>query len=165
PEQRTKIIVNCAGRTRSIIGAQTLIDFGIANPVYALENGTQGWCLAGFDLEYGASRRYPGTIKSSDLFELRARAREFANARGVSYITPAEAQDWLNQCSRTTYLFDVRTPEEFAASPVPGFVHAPGGQLIQATDNWVGVRGARLILLDEEEIRAPVVASWLRQLG
>ena len=48
---------------------------------------------------------------------------------------------------------------------MPGFAHAPGGQLIQATDQWVGVRGARLVLIDEEGVRAPVVAAWLRQLG
>ena len=58
PDPKTKIIVNCAGRTRSIIGAQTLIDLGIPNPVFALENGTQGWFLAGQELENGASRRY-----------------------------------------------------------------------------------------------------------
>jgi rhodanese-related sulfurtransferase len=165
PDPKTTIIVNCAGRTRSIIGAQTLIDFGVVNRVYALENGTQGWSLAKFDLEYNASRRYPDTIKAADVIELRARAREFASAHGVSFITPAEAIAWLDQSSRTTYLLDVRTPEEFAANAVPGFVHAPGGQLIQATDHWVGVRGGRLILLDEEEVRAPVAAGWLRQLG
>ncbi|NND49061.1 MAG: sulfurtransferase, partial [Rhizobiales bacterium] len=43
PDPATKIVVNCAGRTRSIIGAQTLIDLGVENPVVALENGTQGW--------------------------------------------------------------------------------------------------------------------------
>lgn len=59
PDPKTKIVVNCAGRTRSIIGAQTLIDFGVPNPVVALENGTQGWSLAGLQLEHGASRRYP----------------------------------------------------------------------------------------------------------
>jgi rhodanese-related sulfurtransferase len=60
---------------------------------------------------------------------------------------------------------DVRTAEEHAAQPLPGFRHAPGGQLIQATDAWVGVKGARLVLADDELVRAPVVAGWLRQLG
>ena len=72
---------------------------------------------------------------------------------------------WLADASRTTYLLDVRTAEELAASAVPGFAHAPGGQLVQATDQWVGVKGARLVLLDEEGVRAPVIAGWLRQLG
>src|SRR3984893_17042662 len=59
----------------------------------------------------------------------------------------------------------MRTAEEFARDGVPGFVHAPGGQLIQATDQWVGVKGARIVLLDAEQVRAPVIAGWLRQLG
>src|SRR5712671_6996443 len=80
PDPKTKIVVNCAGRTRSIIGAQTLIDFGVPNPVYALENGTQGWFLAGFELEHGARRRYPDAISSGDMGELKARACALATA-------------------------------------------------------------------------------------
>ena len=165
PDPATKIVVNCAGRTRSIIGAQTLIEFGIPNPVYALENGTQGWFLAGLELEKGASRRYADKVKSSDIGALRARAQEFARHRGASFVAPSEARSWLDELSRTTYLVDVRSPEEFAAKSIPGFVHAPGGQLIQATDQWIGVKGARILLVDEEEVRAPVIAGWLRQLG
>ena len=165
PDPGTAIVVNCAGRTRSIIGAQTLIDFGVANPVYALENGTQGWFLAGRALEIGASRRYANTIGTADIGALQARARRLAGTHGVAFVAPAEITGWLADRSRTTYLLDVRTPDEFAEESVPGFVHAPGGQLIQATDQWVGVRGARLVLLDSEEVRAPVAAAWLRQLG
>ena len=165
PDAQTKIIVNCAGRTRSIIGAQILIDFGIANPVYALENGTQGWFLAGYGLEHGASRRYGEDLRSGDVAALQARARRQAEKLAVEFVAPATAQAWLNERSRTTYFLDVRSPEEFARSPVPGFAHAPGGQLIQATDQWVGVKGARLALLDDEAVRAPVIAGWLRQSG
>jgi rhodanese-related sulfurtransferase len=165
PDPRTKIVVNCAGRTRSIIGAQTLIDFGVANPVYALENGTQGWFLAGLALEAGASRQYAPAIRTADIGELQMRARRLGDARGVVFVAAAEANAWFSDPSRTTYLLDVRTPEEFSEESVPGFAHAPGGQLIQATDQWVGVRGARLVLLDSEQVRAPVVAAWLRQLG
>jgi rhodanese-related sulfurtransferase len=165
PDPKTKIVVNCAGRTRSIIGAQTLIDFGVANPVVALENGTQGWTLAGLDLEHGAGRRYADGIGVADIAARKARARALAEARSVAFVTVAEAKAWLADTSRTTYLLDVRTAEELAASAVPGFAHAPGGQLVQATDQWVGVKGARLVLLDEEGVRAPVIAGWLRQLG
>ncbi|HLN85170.1 MAG TPA: rhodanese-like domain-containing protein, partial [Candidatus Limnocylindrales bacterium] len=44
------VIVNCAGRTRSIIGAAGLRRLGLTN-VRALRNGTMGWVLAGFQLE------------------------------------------------------------------------------------------------------------------
>ena len=166
PDPKTKIVVNCAGRTRSIIGAQTLIDFGVANPVYALENGTQGWTLAGLSLERGASQRYgQAGAGMAQTDGLRASARRLATAHGAAFISAADAQAWCADPARTTYLLDVRSPEEFAAKSVPGFAHAPGGQLVQATDQWVGVRGARLVVADDEEVRAPVVAAWLRQLG
>ena len=162
---RTKIVVNCAGRTRSIIGAQTLIDVGIPNPVYALENGTQGWYLADLPLEHGASRRYPDAVDEATLPALRDRARASMKRHGVAFVGAAAAQQWLDDPRRSTYLLDVRTPEEYAAGSLPGAVHAAGGQLIQATDQWVGVRNARLLLVDHEGVRAPIVASWLRQLG
>jgi rhodanese-related sulfurtransferase len=165
PDPATKIVVNCAGRTRSIIGAQTLIDFGIPNPVYALENGTQGWFLAGLELEHGALRRHSDHVGAAGLAELQARAAQLAHGRGVTTVRPATVQAWLTNPARTTYLLDVRTAEEHAALGLPGFRHAPGGQLVQATDQWVGVKGARLVLADDELVRAPVVAGWLRQLG
>jgi rhodanese-related sulfurtransferase len=165
PDPGTKIVVNCAGRTRSIIGAQTLLDLGIPNQVFALENGTQGWYLAGLELEHGARRRHSDDAGAAEIRQLRARAWQFAITRRVTAVAPADAQAWLRDPSRTTYLLDVRTAEEHAAQAVPAFRHAPGGQLIQATDQWVAVKGARLVLADAELVRAPVVAGWLRQLG
>ena len=163
---KTKIIVNCAGRTRSILGAQTLINFGVPNPVYALENGTQGWYLADLKLEHGSTRRYPERISEAALPALQASARKLAARYGIRTVGVREAEGWLRDPARTTYLCDVRTPEEFSAGSLPGAVHAPGGQLIQATDQWVGVRNARIVLIDGgENVRAPVVASWLAQLG
>lgn len=163
---KTKIVVNCAGRTRSIIGAQTLINFGVPNPVVALENGTQGWVLANFKLERGSARRYPDHVDEKQLPELQKRARALAERFNVETASAALVQKWLRDSDRTTYLCDVRTPEEFKAGSIPGAVHAPGGQLIQATDQWVGVRNARIVLIDGgENVRAPMVASWLKQLG
>lgn len=166
PDPETTIIVNCAGRTRSILGAQTLIDMGVPNPVYALENGTQGWFLAGLDREEGADRGYPDAPRSeAERDELRARSKARAAKTGVAYVAADEANRWLSDATRTTYLFDVRTAEEFAADGVAGSRHAPGGQLVQATDQWVGVRGAKVIVMDDDMIRAPMVANWLHQLG
>ena len=165
PDPKTKIVVNCAGRTRSIIGAQTLIDFGVPNPVVALENGTQGWFLAGLQLEHGASRSYPEAPSSAGLGERRARARAFAGKHGAEFVAAEKVIAWRADWARTTYLLDVRSEAECRARPVVGFRHAPGGQLIQATDQWIGVKGARLVLLDDELVRAPMVAGWLRQLG
>ena len=163
---KTKIIVNCAGRTRSILGAQTLINFGVANPVYALENGTQGWYLSDLQLEYGSALQYPDTIDPVQLPAQQEAARALMKRFNVRVAGAAEVAAWLKEPGRTTYLCDVRTPEEFAAGSITGAQHTPGGQLIQATDQWVGVRNARIVLIDGGDmVRAPVVASWLLQLG
>jgi rhodanese-related sulfurtransferase len=57
PDPDTLIIVNCAGRTRSIIGTQSLVNAGLPNRVAALRNGTIGWTLAGKALDKGQQRR------------------------------------------------------------------------------------------------------------
>ena len=174
PDPKTKIVVNCAGRTRSIIGAQTLIDFGVANPVYALENGTQGWFAR---RTRARARREPALSRRSRAPPTRrarkARARALAEAHGVTFVTPREAKAWLADPSRTTYLLDVRTPRNSPRSAVPGFAHAPGGQLVQATDQWVGVKGARLVLIDDggrtragdSRLAAPARPRGLRARG
>lgn len=159
------IVVNCAGRTRSIIGAQTLLELGIRNPVFALENGTQGWTLAGFELERGSARRYPPAPPQTDLAKRVKVAAELAARQGVRSLDLEEARQWLADRARTTYLLDVRTPEEFERGAVPGTRNAPGGQLVQATDQWLAVRGARVLLVDHDGIRAPIVARWLRRMG
>jgi rhodanese-related sulfurtransferase len=164
-DPQTKIVVNCAGRTRSILGAQTLINFGVPNPVYALENGTQGWVLAGLELERGAARRYPDAVNESALPAMRTQSAQLMQRHAVETVSPTTVKAWLSETNRTTYLLDVRTPEEFKAGSIPGAVHAAGGQLIQATDQWVGVRNARIVLIDSDGVRAPVVATWLKQLG
>jgi rhodanese-related sulfurtransferase len=165
PDPDTRIVVNCAGRTRSIIGAQTLIDLAVPNPVVALENGTQGWSLAGLELRHGALDRHPPTAAPDDIAKRRARVRALAEARGSRFVETSELADWLKDTTRTTYLIDIRGDEEFAATGLSQMTHAPGGQLVQATDHWIGVRGARIVVADSELVRAPVIAAWLRQLG
>ena len=164
-DPNTTIVVNCAGRTRSIIGAQTLINLGVPNPVYALENGTQGWYLEDFALEHGAGRRYDDAVSPEDLPALAQRSAGLAERHGVSRVDTAQVQAWLNDTGRSTFLCDVRSAEEFAQGSLPGAQHTPGGQLIQATDQYLAVRGARIVVFDAEGVRAPVVASWLRQMG
>jgi len=161
PDPDTTIVVNCAGRTRSIIGAQSLINAGVANKVVALRNGTIGWTLAKHELEHGADRR--GGI---GLFEgAKANARDVAYRAGVRRVGPDEAIALQAQTHRTLYRFDVRSGEEYAGGHIGGFRHYPGGQLVQEIDMAAPVRGARILLTDNMGVRADMTASWLAQMG
>lgn len=162
PDASTPIVINCAGRTRSILGAQTLINLGIPNPVYALENGTQGWYLVDLPLDHGKTRHYAPDSGSD---ALKPSAARLAERFQVPFVDAATVKQWEQDTSRTLFLCDVRTPEEFKARTLPGAQLTPGGQLMQAADQYVGVRNARLVLFDSDNVRAAVVASWLRQMG
>jgi rhodanese-related sulfurtransferase len=54
PSPITRVVVNCAGRTRAIIGAQAMLNAGVPNPVVSLENGTAAWLLTGLEPTRGA---------------------------------------------------------------------------------------------------------------
>jgi rhodanese-related sulfurtransferase len=161
PDPATTIIVNCAGRTRSIIGTQSLINAGVANRVVALRNGTIGWTLAQQNLEHGADRR--GEIGAFEGAE--ANARDVAYRAGVRRLGFEEAVALAAQVHRTLYRFDVRSAEEYAAGHIAGFRHYPGGQLVQEIDMAAPVRGARILLTDDRSVRADMTASWLAQMG
>src|SRR5689334_1579426 len=161
PDPDTTIIVNCAGRTRSIIGTQSLINAGVPNKVRALRNGTIGWTLARHKLDHGAARR--GAIGSFEGGP--ANARDVAYRAGVRHIGASELSTLLSKADRTLYRFDVRDAEEYSAGHLPGFRHYPGGQLVQETDMAAPVRGARIVLADDKGVRADVTASWLAQMG
>jgi len=161
PDPETTIIVNCAGRTRSIIGTQSLINAGVPNRVRALRNGTIGWTLARHALDHGADRR--GAIGPFEGGP--ANARDVAYRAGVRHIGANEMSALAAQTHRTLYRFDVRDAEEYAAGHLPGFRHYPGGQLVQETDMAAPVRGARILLTDDRCVRADMTASWLAQMG
>ena len=165
PNPKTKIIVNCAGRTRSIIGTQSLINAGIPNEVNALRNGTIGWTLAGQELDKGQSRKFQ-EVSQNTANEAAERARNVADRAHVKRTTLTEIEKWKSQSERTTYFFDTRTPEEYEAAHLPGFRSAPGGQLVQETEMVAPVRGARIVLADaSSSVRANMPASWLAQMG
>jgi rhodanese-related sulfurtransferase len=164
PDPRTTIVVNCAGRTRSIIGAQSLINAGVKNPVRALRNGAIGWTLAGQTLEHGQTRRAPDVAAEEAKAALEAAARVSYRA-GVRRLDPVGLARLQADGARTLYRFDVRLPEAYAAGHIPGFRNAQGGQLVQETDMFAAVRGARIVLADDMGVRAHMSASWLAQMG
>ena len=165
PSADTTVVVNCAGRTRSIIGAQSLINAGIENRVVALRNGTMGWHLAGHELEHGETRE-ARELTEQGLSSAQAAAARVAERFGVRYIEHDTLAAWREEAGeRSLYVLDVRHRDEYEAGHLPGSRSAPGGQLVQETDHFVATLRSRVVLVDDTGVRATMTASWLNQMG
>ncbi len=164
-DPQTPVVVHCAGRTRSIIGAGTLKRLGVAN-VFALKNGTMGWQLAGLELETGSDRLDLPSPTDENRQRGAAAARGVAEAEGVQFVNPTVAGEILALAeTENVYAFDVRGREEYAAGHIEGFAWAPGGQAVQATDNYVAIRSGTLLFACDGIARAAMTAAWFRQMG
>ncbi len=165
PSEDTLVIVNCGGRTRSIIGAQSLINAGFRNKIVSMKDGTMAWHLAGFDVVNGADRR-PLEVSAKGqqaAFEGAAKVRQLCEVQEIDFAT---LEKWRGEAAtKTTYVIDVRTPEEYEAGHLAGVRSAPGGQLVQETDSHMAVWGARAVIVDDNGVRATMTASWLKQMG
>ncbi len=161
----TTVIVNCAGRTRSIIGARILQRMGHAN-VFGLKNGTSGWTLAGYELEAGADRVDLPEPSPQGLDAAEAYADRLAAEDGVRYLSLPELLAMLERSKQeTVYLVDVRTAAEYVAGHIPGFQWFPGGQAVQRSDEVAVVKNCPIVFVCDGKARATITASWYRQLG
>lgn len=165
PSSDTTVVVNCAGRTRSIIGAQSLINAGIPNKVVALRDGAMGWIIAGNKTAHGKNDHAPAPTEKG-LEKAKASAAHVKNRFGINKIDDKQLNIWRNERDqRSLFILDVRTQEEYEEGHIFDSIHAPGGQLIQATDLYIGTRNARIVLVDKHGVRATMTASWLIQMG
>ncbi|KRB55218.1 thiosulfate sulfurtransferase [Rhizobium sp. Root708] len=165
PSRETKVVVSCAGLPRAILGAQTLIDAGIANAVSYLDDGTRGWTDAGFELETGRTASYGEPSETARQFASE-RGESLSARDGLTFIDRQTAEGWNADPARTTYLLDVRTPEEFARANLAGSISSEGGQLLGVAYRTIAVRGARIVLIDDLlGSRARIVAHWLSRRG
>ncbi|BDA83340.1 transferase [Aureimonas sp. SA4125] len=165
PDPALPVVIHCAGRTRSIVGAASLSLAGVPNPVFALENGTQGWALSGRALRHGADPGPMPALSQSARRESRARADAVIEQHRLNVIAPDDLESLSADPSRTLYLFDVRSDAEFAEGTLRGAVHAPAVQLVQASDAWIGVRRARVVLGCDTGLRAATTAIFLAALN
>ena len=161
----TTIIVNCAGRTRSIIGTRVLQRMGLQN-VYGLKNGTSGWLLAGYQLETGADRVTLPPPSPEGVAAAEAYAARLAQEDGVRYLDIAALQAMMARREQeTVYLIDVRTQEEYAAGHIPGFRWFPGGQAVQRSDDVAVVHNCPIVFACDRMARAtsrrPGIARWV----
>ncbi|HET6741301.1 MAG TPA: rhodanese-like domain-containing protein [Kribbella sp.] len=150
------VIVHCAGRTRSIVGAYLLRQAGFEN-VRALRNGTMAWRMSGRELDF-STHQFGGTGRDH---RATAFARRFA---GLPTIGPLSAAD-LDAQSGPMYVIDVRQPDEYADGHVPGALNCPVGQLANAVDEQLAVRDALLVCYSDDETRAQLGAGLLARIG
>ncbi len=161
----TTVVVNCAGRTRSIIGTRTLQRMGISD-LFGLKNGTSGWVLAGLQLETGGDRLELPGLSAEGLDAAEAYANRVAGEDGVGRLSIGELRDLMNRSAQEPVcLIDVRTEEEYAEGHIPGFHWFPGGQAVQRSDDVVAIRGATIVFACDKNVRSSITASWYRQMG
>jgi rhodanese-related sulfurtransferase len=161
----TTIVVHCGGRTRSYIGAESLRRMRLPNPIVALENGTMGWELAGLTLERGATRAAPEPGERSRV-QAAATAKRVAAEDGVKTLSVDDVRRlWDGRRERNVYLVDVRTADEYEAGHVAGSIWAPGGQAVQATDDYFAVRGAAFVFICDGFVRSVMTAAWFTRMG
>jgi rhodanese-related sulfurtransferase len=159
------VVVNCAGRTRSIIGARVLQRMEVPN-VVSLRNGTSGWVLAGLELERGAGRVALPEPSTEGRAAAEAFAARVAAEDGVRMLDVAELPGVMARAdTETVYLIDVRTRDEYTAGHIPGFWWMPGGQAVQRSDDVAAVRSGVIVFCCDGRVRASVTASWYRQMG
>ncbi len=161
----TTVIVNCAGRTRSVIGTRVLQRMGLTN-IFGLKNGTSGWLLAGYELETGGDRLELPEPSAEGPAAAATYADRLAEEDGVRYLDVATVQSMLDEREeKTSYFVDVRTTEEYAAGHIPGFRWFPGGQVVQRSDDVLVVKNCPVVFACDGKARATFIASWYRQVG
>ena len=158
------VVVNCAGRTRSIIAARTLHLLGVENS-YAMENGTSGWLLEDMALERDEMLRLdPPSPESRD--RATTTARRLADEAGVNVISIEELAKRIDERgARNVYAYDVRSLETYREGHVPGMAALPGGQAIQRADDFFAVPTGEILLIDDDDARASLTGYWLKRLG
>ena len=162
----TTVVVNCAGRTRSIIGTRVLQRMGLGREVVGLKNGTSGWVLAGYDLESGADRDRLPNVSEEGRAAAEAYADRCAAEDGVRFLDVAGLDAMADRSvTESIYFIDVRTSEEYDLGRIPGFRWFPGGQCVQRSDDVAVVKNAPIVFCCDGRARAALTASWYRQLG
>ncbi len=162
-QKNTAVVTNCAGRTRSIIAAAALRRLGLTH-VRALQNGTMGWVLAGFELENKPRRSAPQAPQTSRE-NATALARRVAEEEQIPSISSRELARLIGLKAGMHYLIDVRSEDEYATGHLPGSFNVPGGQAVQRADDFIAVRNAPIIFISNESARAVMAAYWYRQMG
>ena len=164
PNANTTVVVNCMSATRGILGGLSLKAAGVPNEVRVLHHGTRGWLLDGLKLETGATR-VPAALSATASANARRRAQSLRQRAGLTTVNAASLAHWRAEADRTTFVIDVRSTAEFASGHLGGSVNASEGRIVMAPEHYFTTRNARIVLVDDDTVRASVTALWLAQMG
>ena len=163
-DKNNTIVTNCAGRTRSLLGAHVLRRMGFSN-VYALKGGTGAWRIAGHteELEKGDGARLP-QLSETGMAACKQFAEQLAKEDHIHSLTPQELRA-RQDSDDLVYLLDVRVLDEYQASHIPGAHFCPGTQVALLVESLVGVKNAPIITMCAGRARAIIAASLLKGAG
>ena len=130
PDGETTVVVHCGGKTRGILGCQSLINAGLPNPVVALDEGTMDWVLPAVASNRAPSvsrrrlRRRRGRRLARRPAESPAASASGASARassrpGAGRPTAARSTWWTCAAARSTRPGICRTRAGFRAGSSP----------------------------------------------
>ncbi|MDP3137711.1 MAG: rhodanese-like domain-containing protein [Burkholderiaceae bacterium] len=156
------VYVNCAGRTRSLLGARLLRGMGFDN-VYAVQNGTWGWLHSGRKLEKGEGATVAPPTDAA-LAQADAYARALAGRRGIDILDADQARHFT-QAAASGYVVDVRGLDAFRAAHVPGSFHIEGSLLQFLAEERFAVRSLPVLVIGEQTADGAAGAALLRDLG
>lgn len=154
-------LLHCAGRTRSIIGAFTLMASGYDGPFAVFRGGTQAWQLDGHEREHNANRLFAADHEATDAVAGFLRRWQIPSARVAQDAIAAYAHE-----NQSGLLFDVSDDAATGQPLAHGIIKISGTNLIQQTDRSIARYHVPVTLFDQGSgSRAAFAAFWLRAMG
>ena len=154
-------LLHCAGRTRSIICAFTLMALGFDGPFAVFRGGTQAWQLDGYEREHDANRLFAADHEASDVVANFLRRWQIPATQIKADGLGAFVAD-----HKTELLFDVSDDGATGQPLAHGVIKISGTNLIQQTDRSIARYHVPVVLFDQGSgSRAAFAAFWLRCMG
>ena len=149
------LIVHCAGRTRSIVAYQTLLDFNIKNKKFVLNGGTQNWVLHGLDRAYQCK---------SDLRQHKINFIQ--DMKLAKKIITKFKLPYIKQLSSVVgvHAFSIKS-EIIQNKPMKLWKNVNATTLIQNTDKFIASTSTKIYIYSEIPTSAVFAVLWLRRMG
>ena len=155
------VLLHCAGRTRSIIGAHTIKAAGYRGDFGIFRGGTQAWEIDGFTREHGANRTIGENIESAESVANFLKQWQIPSTQ----IQPTEISAFIETKS-DHLMFDVSDDTANGVLVGENIIKVSGTNLVQQTDRSIARYHLPILLIDNASgSRAAFAAYWLSRMG